>query len=148
METFRFRLDRILLWYRSLADLEEARFAECHAHLCRGQEAMARLRAERQAIEHCVIRSATISPQDLAALDSYRMHTLRRESELTVEVRNREKAMEEQLAKLIAMQRRVKLLEKVRERRAEEHRYLTDRELEAVAADAYTAKWIQESTRQ
>lgn len=147
MQAFRFRLDRILTWYRSLADLEEVRFTECYANLRRVQQAIAQLKAARLAVEQGVIRSAMILPQDLAALCSYRLYARLRESELEIERRDREKAMEEQRDRLIAIQRQVKLLEKLRERRVEEHRYLMERELEAVAADAYTAKWLHEGAR-
>jgi|ERR1051326_704767 flagellar export protein FliJ len=143
MESFHFRLDRVLAWYRNLVSLEEARLAKCYAKLRSVQEAIALLKAERLAAQHAVIRSATVSPQDLAALSAFRLHAILREAGLESERQNRERAMEEQRAILIAIQRRTKLLEKLRERRAAEHHYLEERELEAVAADAHVAKWLQ-----
>jgi flagellar export protein FliJ len=147
MQAFHFRLERILTWYRNLADLEGARLTACYANLSRALQAIAQLRAARVAAEQGVIRSATILPQDLMALSSYRLHAKLRESELEIERRDREKAMEEQRDRLIAIQRQVKLLEKLRGRRAEEHRDLMERELEAVAADAFIAKWLQDGAR-
>lgn len=147
MQSFHFRLERILAWYRDLAAAEEARFKECRAALQRVQKAIAQCKAERLTVEQGVIRSARISSQDLSALSRYRLRARLREAELDAEKNVREKEVQEQRDRLIAVQRRVKLLEKLRERRAADHQYLAERELEAVAADAYTAKWVRGDAR-
>jgi hypothetical protein len=46
-----------------------------------------------------------------------------------------------QSVKLQAAERRVRLLEKLRERRVAEYTYAETRELEELASDAYFAKW-------
>jgi hypothetical protein len=64
-------------------------------------------------------------------------------AELTNELQQRVVSASEQRARVQRAQQGVKLLEKMRERRLEEHTSLAGRELEQVAAEAYLSRWSQ-----
>jgi flagellar biosynthesis chaperone FliJ len=141
MQTFRFRLAKVLEWYRRQFQEEERRLAVCLAALADAQQAIARLQEERLAIEREVVSRVSIPSGDFVALGLYRLGAKRRELELNAARERCEAAVREQQARLRAAERRVRLLEKLRERRVAEYVYAETRELEELASDAYFAKW-------
>ncbi|MGC9947706.1 MAG: hypothetical protein ABSF64_15180 [Bryobacteraceae bacterium] len=142
MSAFQFRLDRVLEWYRTQLQLEENRLAACLTALNLVQERIARLQAERLAVESEVMSGGSILARDLASLGLYRLRVRKEEAGLHEERVRRERALGEQRAAVQAAQRRVRLVEKLRARRWSEHRYAEDRALESLAAEAYLSKWI------
>jgi flagellar export protein FliJ len=141
MQNFRFRLAKVFEWYTHQYEEEERRFSACLAALEGACQAILALQAERLAIERDVLSRESIPAPDLLALGLYRLGARKRELEL-IEVRLRcEQAVAAQRLKLQAAERRVRLLEKLRDRRLEEHTYAEARELEELASDAYFAKW-------
>jgi len=143
MRAFRFRLDRVLDWYEKRYQEEENRVAQCLVALTQVRESIARLKAERVRVESDVIARATLHARDLVALGRYRLGAKRRESELNIERERRESALEQQRQRAQEARRRLKLLEKLRERRFSEFLYAENREIENLAAEAYTARWSQ-----
>lgn len=141
MQTFRFRLAKVLEWYTRQSEEEERRMAVCLAALADAQQAIARLQAERTAIERDVVSRTAIPARDFVALGLYRLGAKKLELELNTARERCEAAVEEQQARLRAAERRVRLLEKLRQRRLAEHVYAENRELEELASDAYFAKW-------
>jgi hypothetical protein len=141
MQTFRFRLEKVLEWYTRQYEKEEQRLTVCLAALAEAKLAIAALLAERLTIERDMLAMTAILARDLAALSLYRLGAKKRELELNV-VRDRcEAAAEAQRIKLRAVERKVRMLEKLRERRVAEYTYAETRELEELASDAYFAKW-------
>ncbi|HUI55971.1 MAG TPA: hypothetical protein VLY04_13440 [Bryobacteraceae bacterium] len=141
MKAFRFRLDRVLDWYQRQCELEERRFADCLAALAEARKSIARLQAERLAIERDVVSRASIPARDFVALGLYRLRAKKQEIELNEERGRREAAVEAQRKILQAAQRRLRLVEKLKDRRFAEWTYAESRELETLAADAYFSKW-------
>jgi len=125
MPAFQFRLNRVLEWYRTQFQLEENRLAVCLAALSKAQESIVRLQVESLRIEREVISGTAISARDLSALGLCR-----------------DRALKEQMSIVQAAQRRLRLVEKLRERRLAEHLYAEDQALESLAAEAYLSKWI------
>jgi flagellar export protein FliJ len=141
MQTFRFRLARVLEWYTRQYELEERRLTALLAALADAKAAIAALLAERLSVERELLSRKSIPASDFAALGLYRLGARKRESELNG-VRERCQAdVEAQRLKLRAAERRVRLVEKLRERRLAEYTYEESRELEELASDAYFAKW-------
>ena len=141
MQTFRFRLAKVLEWYNHQYELEERRYHSCLAALVDAQKAIAALQAERVAIENELISRQSIPAGEFVALGLYRLGAKARELELNGVREQCEAAIQEQRLKLQAAQRRVRLLEKLRERRVAEHVYAETRELEELASDAFFSKW-------
>jgi hypothetical protein len=144
MQPFRFRLDRVLAWYRDQARAEESRFAECLESVARAHDAIEQLRADRLAAERQVISTSTISAQDLKALEPYRLANIAQECDLTLNLRRHELALKDQRERVKAEQMRVRSLEKMRERRIKEHDYAMHREIEDLAAESYISQWTQQ----
>lgn len=142
MSTFQFRLDRVLEWYRTQLQLEEGRLAACIAALRLVEERMTRLQAERLSVEREAISSSSILARDLAALGFYRLRAAKEAAALSQERLRCERALRDQQTAVQAAQRRVRLVEKLRERRLSEHRYAENQALENLAAEAYLSKWI------
>ena len=82
-----------------------------------------------------------IPSRDFVALGLYRLQAKKRELELQAARDRCQAEVEEQQVKLRAAQRKLRLLEKLRERRVAEYVYAEARELEELAADAFFAKW-------
>jgi hypothetical protein len=105
------------------------------------EERLARLRAERLSIERDVISGDSIRATDLAALGLYRVRANKEALALDDERARRQRTLRDQLAAVQVAQRRVRLVEKLREKRLSEHRAVEDRALENLAAEAYLSKW-------
>src|SRR5262249_37550022 len=144
MRAFRFRLERVLGWYRKAADLEESRLGACLADLAKVQEGIDRFHGERLAIERDFVSSASIPAHDAQAFGLYQLQATARETVLNRELESQKSNVEAQTARMKAARQRVRLLEKLRARQVEEHSYIAERELESLAADAYLAKWPQD----
>jgi flagellar export protein FliJ len=144
MQRFQFRLERVLEWYRKRLRLEEGRLAACLDLVRDAERKIARLQAERSAIETSLLERATIPAADFLNLSRYRLRARREEVELTEERQRLLCAADQQRAKVQRAQQRVKLFEKLRERRVAEYTAEESRELESLAADAYLSRWSQE----
>jgi len=142
MAAFQFRLDRVLEWYRTQLHIEQSRLGLCLAALNLVKERIARLQAERLAIERQVISGSTILAADLASLGCYRVRTKTHAAQMEEERVGQERALDEQRAAALSAQRRVRLVEKLRDRRLAEYCQAEDRALENLIAEAYLAKWM------
>jgi hypothetical protein len=142
MPAFQFRLNRVLEWYRTQFQLEENRLSLCLAALSKAQESIVRLQVESLRIEREVISGSAIAARDLSALGLYRLRAKVEAAELEQERARLDHALKEQMSIVQAAQRRLRLVEKLRERRLAEHLYAEDQALESLAAEAYLSKWI------
>jgi flagellar biosynthesis chaperone FliJ len=147
MSTFRFRLDRVLQWYREQCQIEEARLANCITALSTVMASIAELEAEREAINQDLIQRSSITSRELVAWGLYRLRAIQVAAQLEVDRGQRQSAVEHQRGKVQAARRRLRLLEKLRERRLTEHVQAEDRELENLAAEAFLAKWAAETAK-
>jgi len=141
MRTFRFRLDRVLEWYREQCEIEEVRLANDIAAWNAVLERIARLKSERQAIDHELIGRSSIAAGELVALGLYRLRATQCAAQLEQDRLKRQTAVDQQRISVQAARRRLRLVEKLRERRLAEHVHAEDRELEDLAAESFLAKW-------
>jgi hypothetical protein len=105
------------------------------------QQSIARFHAECLSVERDIIGRRDIPGRDFSALGLYRLRARKLEQEFTQELQRREQAVRDQMQRVQEAQRRVRLIEKLRERRLAEHQYLEDKEIETLAAEAFLAKW-------
>jgi flagellar export protein FliJ len=143
MQRFQFRLERVLEWRRKKCRMEENRLAACLDLLRATEHKIEQLRAERSSIEGELVKRSAIPAAELLNLEHYRLRVNREASELAAQRRDRARSAAEQQARVQQAQQRVKLLERMRERRLEEYVALAGRELETLAAEAYLARWPQ-----
>ena len=142
MQPFRFRLEKALEWFRRQCEIQENRLAVCLRARDALREQLIRLRAEREAVDRELIWRSSFTARDLSALGLYRLSAQHRAVRLEGEVSVCEEAVAAQRQVVEEARRRVRLVEKLRERRFTEHVYAETRELETVAAEAFLAKWI------
>jgi regulator of protease activity HflC (stomatin/prohibitin superfamily) len=145
MRSFKFRLERVLDWYGNQFQLEQARLATAMVSLHAIQHSIARFHAECLSVERDIIGRRDIPGRDFPALGLYRLRARKLEHEFSQELQRREQAMRDQMQRVQEAQRRVRLVEKLRERRQAEHRYLEEKEIETLAAEAFLARWDRTS---
>jgi len=136
-----FRLESVLEWERKNLDREKRRTAECNRLLAEVREVIARLHAENLMIEREWLERKAIPGSDAASLGRYRLGVRKTEGTLHTEQERRERDLRQQTAKLMGVQRKVRVLENLRGRKLREYTYLADRELEQVAAESHLAVW-------
>ena len=144
MNAFRFNLERVLELRRRQLDAEESRFRRQTAALAELDEARAGLEAAGIAAEREVRAWQPVAGRDLAALGEFRLHVGERERELRARRAECEREVAARQRDMLEARRRCRLLEKFKERRLAEWRAAADREIEALAAEAFLARWNQE----
>ena len=104
---------------------------------------MERHRRDVLARQMDLIRSPAIQASELAALGWFRHRAKQRDLQLSQKCRMSEQALEQQRAVALTAQRRLRLIEKLRDRRHSEYQYEVARELEALASETYLASFAR-----
>lgn len=139
MKAFQFRLERVLEWRRTELDLAEARFQEQMAVLAGIEREHAEMEADGIRAEIQVREWRPVSGGDLAALDGFRLQMKAREKALVARRSEGARKLAERQAAMLEARRRLRLLERLKERRLGEWRVACDREIEEQAAELYLA---------
>ena len=139
MKGFHFPLEKALEWRRQQLELEPNRFKSQTAALAQLDRARAELEAAGIRAEVQVRAWAPLAGQDLAALSRFREHVAQEERSLEARRSTCRLQLEAQQKRMLEARRRSRLLEQLRERRWEEWRAASDRELEGFAAECYLA---------
>ena len=145
MRRFQFRLQRILQWQHRVCRVEEEKLHGCLSQVGETEEKLARLAAQRVAIEHEFATQAAMAPPDLQALAAFRHKTVLARQALEHERQSRLDALNAQRQKLLAERRRLQVIEKLRERALQDHTRAADREEEAVSHESYLSTWLSRS---
>jgi flagellar export protein FliJ len=141
MKSFQFPLQKALDLRATQLELEEAGFeraAAVVAAIDREREALleARAAAERQ------VRGALSVPgEDLAALGAYRRHAEAEEKRIAQRRAQAVQALDQQRGVMLEARRRLRLLERLKERRQAEWTAGAAKELEEMASESYLAQW-------
>jgi hypothetical protein len=90
-----------------------------------------------------MLSQTAIPAAEFAHLGRYRLRAGKEAADLSEERRQRASTAGEQRARVQRAQQGIKLLEKMREKRFEEHTALMVRELDEMAAEAYLSRWTQ-----
>jgi|SRR5579883_413779 len=145
MKSFRFSLNNVLTWRKTQLSLQEARLeglrGELRAHIA-AEEQVVRTRTEAQAD---VARSASVNGSDLANLESLRQWSLRESRRLTELAIQTKRAVDTQDQAVVEARRRVRMLERLRDRRHATWKIEAERELDELAAESAIARWRRSS---
>ena len=147
MRRFQFRLQRILQWQQRACRLEEDKLRAALAEVAETEERLARLAAERVAIEQEFSSQVALAPPDLQALAAFRHKAVLGRHALEQELQKRQALLDAQRQKLLAERRRLEVIEKLRERALEEHTRAADREVEILSHESYLSTWISRTAR-
>jgi flagellar biosynthesis chaperone FliJ len=140
MKAFEFRLERILEFRKEQAELERGRLHEVMQQI-RRLEAEATALATRSNDEHDrVIAGEEVTGRDLASLSNYRQHVRRLSKELSRAQQVLDAHMQRQKAVVMESERKVRLLQRLKDKRHTAWQSACDRELEELAADSYLAR--------
>ncbi len=145
MRAFRFPLQKALELRARQLELEEAKFQRAAARW-RRWIGSARFYSRRAQQAEALVRGAAPVPgEDLAALGAFRRHTETEEKRIAQRRAQSEKALEEQRGVMLEARRRLRLLEKLKERRHAEWSAAAAKELEEMASESYLAQWRRDA---
>lgn len=141
MKPFRFSLERVLEWRREELEKEETALRALSAERERLQARRRMIEESLEAEQRALIRSASVSSQTLAALESWKGWVRAEIRRLDHHAQELERRITTQRLRVLEAQRRVKLLERLREKARRRWTAEWNRELENFAAEAYLARW-------
>jgi flagellar export protein FliJ len=133
MKTFRFRLDRVLDWRRTELGMEETRLKQLHAARAALDSEKAALQESRDQAGRDLLARPRVDGADLRLLSDYGAAVKRLSARVDEKRRENQQAVAAQQQKLLEARRRLRLLEKLKDRRLEEWKYETERQMEADA---------------
>jgi flagellar export protein FliJ len=141
VQRFHFALAKVLDFRRRQLELEEAKFDALHAERRVLASESSRLEGEALHTRQSLMVTGFAESQDLVAADLYLRHLsaeTRRHASRVAEWQTR--ASKQQQA-VVEARRRVRLIEKLEERRLREWKAAVDREQENLASELYLARW-------
>jgi len=143
MAPYRFRLARVLDWYKKQSHIEGERLRLCVEGARQARTAIENHQRNVNNRHTELIRSERPQAHELAALGPFLRSAKRQELNLRQTCSQKEQEVERQRRAALEAQRRVRLVENLRERQSSEHQYEADRELEALASETHLAGFVR-----
>lgn len=147
MHRFRFRLEKVRQWRQVELDLEEAALRRLLSELRALQAGLARVEADRGEAERALLRAEVVEAQELAALDAYRFHLTRERERIEKQIRECEGRIAAEQQRVLEARRKLRLLERLKERRRADWETETAREVEKLAGEVFLANWNRRGGR-
>jgi len=146
MKRFRFPLQRVFEW-RSLqmrsAEEKLARLQEHQAALVHRENA---LRAAELKAAMELLKLPAMDGSDLQSLAAFQLRTKRQGGELQAARARCQAEIVQQRTRVLIARRDFRVLEKLKDKRMQSWTYLSDREIENTAAEAYLSRWARPDT--
>jgi len=143
MQRFHFRLASVLKWRGLQLDREKSKLEVLFAERNRHQSELAHLEESRIEADS-LLTGDSVEGQQLAALDNHRAALKRAGDKVRATQKDCERRISIQRGAVAEAERRVRLLERLRERRQQEWDLEALRELETLASETFLAKWVRE----
>ena len=140
MKRFHFELRRVLDWRRQQLELEQIKLEPMVAELHLRDSRIGQCEAERRELRRPVACSASAEAQDLASAERYWLYLGGQSKRLAAELAACQERIVQQRARILEARRRLRLLERLEQRRREEWQAGADREQEALAAELFLAR--------
>jgi len=145
VKPFRFPLERVLEWRKEQAERERAALrllaGERDAVLAHRHS----LEAQRAEEERALLSDAVLDISRLAALETWRAWVRGETARLEIALREVEERISAQRQRVVEAERKVRLLERLRDKSFRNWRLALDKELENFAAEAYLTRWKSRS---
>jgi flagellar biosynthesis chaperone FliJ len=141
MQKFQFSLERVRSWRRTELQAEEARLAPLVAERQRLEAAQREIALARRQADRDLLEANSVQGCELEALARFRVRLENQKSAVEGELAAWRDRMARQSARILEAHRRLRLLDKLRERRLGEWRAGWDREIETLASEAFLARW-------
>jgi flagellar export protein FliJ len=143
MKKFEFPLDSALRLRNAQLKREQLKLQQLVAEEQRLRNSLHAILTEQSAARASLHTSESLASADLRALSSFLMGTELASAKLKEQIAARQKAVEEQRGHLMAAERNVKLLEKLKAQRLAEWKHELDLELETLAQEAWNSAHMQ-----
>ena len=147
MKAFQFRLERVLHFREGQLRVEEARLEQMRAGRRQFEGAI-------EGIDESVRRASGARPvgqfvyaADLTALDLFKKRAGRERVEALGRLQAHDGIIAKQQEQVVQARRKVRLLERLREKRKGEWQIESDKELEELTADFTASQWLLTSSR-
>lgn len=145
MKPFRFPLERVLEWRKGQAESERAALRLLVGERDAVQSRRRSLETELVEEERAILDAAVLDVPRLAALEAWRAWVRGESTRLENTLRELEQRISVQRQRLIDAERRVRLLQRLKDKSFRNWRLALDKELESFAAEAYLARWRSRS---
>lgn len=146
MRRFQFRLESVLGWRVVELEIEEGRLERLFTER-RGWDDQALALDTRRRESAQLITAKTLDGQQLAAFTCHRQYLEREAARLAAQRADCEKRIAAQQQRVVEAERKVRLLERLKERRLAEWTLDFNRETEALASETFLSKWAREKSR-
>ena len=143
MKKFHFQLESVRRLRHQQQEIEETKLRQIAARLHEWEHRIATLDAERQQAEAALRGRSTFDGSELAALENYRGESARRRRNLEAELEQERQRLAAQRRVLVEANRRVELLERLKEKALADWSHQWDKEQEQTATEVYLAKRVR-----
>jgi|SRR5579872_5038175 len=147
MKKFEFRLQRILNWRAGELRAEQERLSNVVSERQQLETRRSGILEAHDRSQRELFAAGPVTGSDLAALGAYRSHLEKDWTAVERLISNCQVRIVAQRVRALEAQRRVRLLEKLQERRHAEWRVEWDREMEAFSSEAFLSRWPERSGR-
>src|SRR6266542_1197132 len=141
MKTFRFRLEQALTWRKLQQDQEQLALGKLFRRLEELEHAIAAVACERASVGRDLVAASHVDGRELAALSAYRERLARETLNLESLRQQQQRLTAEQRTRCIEAARRVRLLDKLKDRQRADWQYEAGREEERTASENFLAQW-------
>jgi hypothetical protein len=148
VKSFHFPLQRVLDWRALQMRSEEEKLAGLQHSLSALVHSENALVASELKTQLGLLKLEWISGPDLQALAAYQSRIKTERATLKAKRLQCETHIVEQRKRLLKARRDFRVLEKLKEGRWKSWTYLTEREIEATAAESYISRWIRSELEQ
>jgi flagellar export protein FliJ len=145
MNAFHFPLQKVLEWRRTQLDLEEIQLRRQRSVLGTLDARRAQLDASGSDAERQIRGWSPVAAGELEALGGFRLRVKDQQREMADARVECIQQLDRQEARMLEARRRLRLLERLKERRQAEWRAARDKELEELATESYLAKWQRQN---
>jgi flagellar export protein FliJ len=138
---FHFPLEKVLDFRRLQLEAEEAKLEALHCERLALAAEWAHLESETTQTRLSLMVTGVAEAQELVASDLYLRHLSAMKKRLVARLTDWQTRADKQQQAIVEARRRVRLLEKLKERKLREWQMGVDREQENLASELYLAKW-------
>lgn len=147
MKGFRFRLDRVLAWRQTQLSVETAKLEGLLSQKRALEEQKQKVIRDCAATQALLGETVFLRGVDLARVEAARIWAQREERRLASRLNETGRAIEDQRSLVAGATHRVRLLERLRDRRQAEWEAASEKEIEDLGADLAIAKWRREGSQ-
>jgi len=142
MQSFKFRLERVLQWQAKVCRMKEEEVNLCHLALHEAEEVVARLEITKLSAEQAMRSERALPGSELQAWERHCESLVRKARDLEAQRQALAAVLDNVISQMMAERRRLRQIEMIRHRALREHTLAADRDLETLALECHLSRWI------